>query len=88
MPIPQQVKEACLEIMDKVMKRPCAALFLEPVDPDRDGAPNYYMVVKRPVDLGTIRRRLENDEYPSVAAWNREMNQMLKNLMEENRSYV
>lgn len=74
MPIPQQVKEACLEIMDKVMKRPCAALFLEPVDPDRDGAPNYYMVVKKPVDLGTIRRRLENDEYQSVAAWNREMN--------------
>ncbi|OHT06426.1 Bromodomain containing protein [Tritrichomonas foetus] len=74
MPIPQQIREACIEIMDNVMKRPCAALFLEPVDPDRDGAPNYFAVVKKPVDLGTIRKRLINDEYQSVAAWNREMN--------------
>ena len=73
MPIPPQVRETCLEIMDNVMRRPCAALFLEPVDPDRDGAPNYYSVVKKPVDLGTIRKKLQNDEYQSVAAWNREM---------------
>lgn len=74
MVILQQIKESCLQIMDKVMKRPCAALFLEPVDPERDGAPNYYNVVKRPVDLGTIRKRLENDEYSNIGAWNRDMN--------------
>jgi hypothetical protein len=43
------------------------------VNPDRDGAPNYFSIVKRPVDLGTIRRRLLDDEYPSVAAWSRDM---------------
>jgi hypothetical protein len=73
MPIPQTLRETCLEIMDAVMKRPCAALFLEPVNPDRDGAPNYYSVVKRPIDLGTIRKRLADDEYQSVAAWSRDM---------------
>jgi hypothetical protein len=44
------------------------------VNPDRDGAPNYYAVVKRPTDLGTIRRRLVDDEYQSITAWSREMN--------------
>jgi hypothetical protein len=59
--------------MDRVMKRPCAALFREPVNPDRDGAPNYYSVIKRPTDLGTIRRRLVDDEYQNIGAWSREM---------------
>lgn len=74
MPLPQNVRETCLEIMRNVMKRPCASLFLEPVNPDRDGAPNYYAVVKKPVDLGSIFKKLESDEYNSVAAWNRDMN--------------
>lgn len=73
MPLPQIVRETCLDIMKNVMKRPCASLFLEPVNPDRDGAPNYYAVVKKPVDLGSIYKKLENDEYTSVAAWNRDM---------------
>jgi hypothetical protein len=73
-PIPLSTRDACIEIMDRGMKRPCAALFREPVNPDRDGAPNYYSVIKRPTDLGTIRRRLVDDEYQNIGAWSREMN--------------
>jgi hypothetical protein len=73
MPLSPAMRDTCLEIMDRLMKRPCARLFLEPVNPDRDGAPNYFTIVKHPVDLGTIRRRLAEDEYTSVAAWSRDM---------------
>ncbi|KAH0788699.1 Bromodomain containing protein [Histomonas meleagridis] len=73
MPIPPHIKEKCIEIMNKLMERPCSSLFLTPVNPERDGAPDYYNVVKKPVDLGTIKKRLEDDEYQSVNAWAREM---------------
>lgn len=53
------------------MKRPCATPFLDPVSTEE--APDYHNVVKKPVDLGTIRKRLAENEYQSVAAWAREM---------------
>jgi hypothetical protein len=73
MPLPAAVRETCLDIMDTLMKRPCAAIFLKPVDPTLDGAPNYLAVIKHPVDLALIRRRLVSDEYPSYQAWSRDM---------------
>ena len=39
------------------------AIFGRPVDPKI--APDYYTVVKNPIDLGTIKRRLERRTYPS-----------------------
>lgn len=71
MPIPPAVRESCLEVMDSVMKHPCACPFLHPVS-EKD-APDYYTIVKKPMDLGTIRQRLVDDEYTSVAAWARDM---------------
>ena len=71
MPIPQPTRDACIEIMTNVMKKPCAIPFLEPVRPE--DAPEYRTVVKKPIDLGTIKKKLMDDEYPSVAAWGREM---------------
>ena len=77
MPIPPAVRESCLEIMDTVMKRPCASPFLRPVS--KDDAPGYDKVVKKPIDLGTIRQRLVDDEYPSVAAWSKDMSLIWQN---------
>jgi hypothetical protein len=73
MPIPQAIREACIEIMHNIMKRPCSVIFLEPVNPLRDGAPNYLNVIKKPVDLGTIRQHLIEDRYSSVTSWSRDM---------------
>lgn len=40
----------------KLIKRDQHAVwFLQPVDPERDGAPNYFSVIKHPMDLGTIQ---------------------------------
>jgi hypothetical protein len=50
------------------MPRPFSGLFRERVHPDGE---NCSAVVKHPIDSGTIRRFLVDDEYQSITAWSR-----------------
>ncbi|CAG8736597.1 13906_t:CDS:1, partial [Acaulospora morrowiae] len=51
----------------KVLKRhPSVFPFLEPVDPVKYGIPDYYDIIKKPMDLSTVERKLSNLEYSSV----------------------
>lgn len=50
----------CLDVVDKLMKQPHAMqLFNAPVDIQGLGLADYLEVVKSPMDLGTIRGRLQ-----------------------------
>lgn len=45
--------------------------FSEPVNPDRDGCPDYLDIVKTPMDLGTILNKIYLDIYKnSKEFWN------------------
>jgi hypothetical protein len=55
------------------MKLPCAKVFLHPVDPIRDDVPNYLQVIKHPVDLNLILKRLQNNEYAGISHWDKDM---------------
>ena len=39
---------------------------MDPVDPIALGVPNYFEVIKRPMDLGTIKTKLHNNTYAKV----------------------
>ena len=39
--------------------------FLNPVDEERDGAPDYYRKISRPIDLGAIQKKLLDGRYSS-----------------------
>jgi E1A/CREB-binding protein len=41
-------------------------IFKQPVDPKENCAPDYYDVIRNPMDLGLIRRRLENGFYQNL----------------------
>jgi hypothetical protein len=60
-----------LKRMDKVvaavMKMKNALPFLEPVNPERDGCPDYLDRVKKPMDYGTIKDRLAAGGYYTSA---------------------
>lgn len=44
-------------------------MFAQPVDPVRDNCPNYFDLVKQPMDLGTIRQKILSGQYKSVTQW-------------------
>ena len=69
-----KTQQICLEIMDILMQKPSASVFLSPVDPEKDNVPDYYQVIKHPIDLGTIHKRLQNGEYSNKSQWDKEMN--------------
>jgi len=53
----------CDEIISTILDDPTSSPFATPVDPVRHDAPNYFEVVKRPMDLETVQTRLRTGHY-------------------------
>lgn len=66
-------RERCVKVMDELAKRSISRMFAQPVDPKRDEVPNYFQIVQTPMDLGTIRRKLNENQYQTVACWKSDM---------------
>ncbi|CAD7695550.1 unnamed protein product [Ostreobium quekettii] len=49
----------CETILNNIRRHRLAGPFLHPVDPVRAQVPDYYNVIKHPMDLGTVGERLE-----------------------------
>ncbi len=59
------LKRVLLAALDRIQKRDVNRIFAEPVDPV--AVPGYLDIIKEPMDLGTIRRRIEEGAYTSFA---------------------
>ncbi|TMW63211.1 hypothetical protein Poli38472_002152 [Pythium oligandrum] len=55
----------CRALVDRLLKEEIAELFARPVDPEEDGCPDYLTIIEHPIDLGTIRQRLDTGFYES-----------------------
>uniref|UniRef100_K3WKR1 Bromo domain-containing protein n=1 Tax=Globisporangium ultimum (strain ATCC 200006 / CBS 805.95 / DAOM BR144) TaxID=431595 RepID=K3WKR1_GLOUD len=53
----------CLAAIDRLLKEEISELFARPVDPEYDGCPDYLTIIEHPIDLGTIRTRLQTGFY-------------------------
>lgn len=69
----------CTKITKEMSDLPISAIFLRAVDPVLDMAPDYYDVIKKPIDLGLIAQRLEQGYYTTVEMWKNDMNLVWKN---------
>ena len=58
----------CERMLQSLKKHPCAEPFLEAVDPIKLKAPDYLEIVKCPMDLSTVERRLKAGEYKETYA--------------------
>ncbi|MES1915844.1 MAG: hypothetical protein MHM6MM_007736 [Cercozoa sp. M6MM] len=69
MPLPENIKDLCLEVVTELAEKENAVWFREPVDPEALGIPNYFDVVKKPMDLQTLAERLKAQHYDNIPAF-------------------
>jgi bromodomain-containing factor 1 len=48
-------------------KRKDTAIFINPVDPIALGIPTYFDIVKHPMDISTIEKKMAQKEYSTIA---------------------
>ncbi|KAL4069375.1 Bromodomain-containing protein [Scleroderma citrinum] len=53
--------------------------FYEPVDPVKLDIPMYPKVIKKPMDMSTMRRKLDNGEYPNATKFFDDFKLMIRN---------
>ncbi|KAK4440109.1 Transcription factor GTE12 [Sesamum alatum] len=57
------LKVQCGNILKELMNHPDGWIFSEPVDPVKLKIPDYFSIIAEPMDLGTIKRKLEGNTY-------------------------
>ncbi|XP_074563322.1 transcription factor GTE7-like isoform X2 [Curcuma longa] len=57
----------CGQILSKLMKNKQSAWFNSPVDVDGMGLHDYFQIIKTPMDLGTVKKKLNKGLYTSPA---------------------
>ncbi|EPS68947.1 hypothetical protein M569_05821, partial [Genlisea aurea] len=62
--IPLPDKKLLVFILDRLQKKDTHGVFSEPVDVDE--LPDYFEVVKHPMDFGTIRKKLDSGAYMNL----------------------
>lgn len=58
--------EKALDIVKSLEKLPEAVNFLKPVDYKALGLIDYPFVIKTPMDLSTIRKKIKSDKYRNI----------------------
>mmetsp|Transcript_13233 Transcript_13233/g.20784 ORF Transcript_13233/g.20784 Transcript_13233/m.20784 type:complete len:506 (+) Transcript_13233:221-1738(+) len=72
----------CEKMLESIMQDQFARLYFNvPVDPIKLGIPQYTQVVKKPMDLGTIKTRLENEYYDDLDQMVEDINLVWDNAM-------
>ncbi|XP_011096463.1 transcription factor GTE9-like isoform X3 [Sesamum indicum] len=61
--IDSNLKIQCGNVLKELMNHPDGWIFSEPVDPVKLNIPDYFSVISEPMDLGTIKRKLEGNMY-------------------------
>ncbi|KAI9666912.1 MAG: hypothetical protein M1831_001417 [Alyxoria varia] len=68
-----------LNEMKNQKKYPCVAPFMVPVDPVALNIPEYFKVIKKPMDLSTIDGKMKNNEYENPKEFEADMKHIVAN---------
>jgi hypothetical protein len=81
----------CLHLLQKFTafwqnnKAPYIEPFLQPVNEANDNAPGYYAQIRQPMDISTMRARLNNGLYTDAAAFKTDFVLMIDNCRAYNK---
>ncbi|KAI5077448.1 hypothetical protein GOP47_0007272 [Adiantum capillus-veneris] len=56
----------CAAILKRLEEHTYAWIFLQPVDAVKLNLPDYHKIITNPMDLGTVKQKLERNEYTSL----------------------
>ena len=65
-PIYDSWEKAAKRLINTLWKHNNAWIFHEPVDAMKLGIPDYFDIVKQPMDLGTVKAKLQNNVYTKI----------------------
>ena len=75
-----ELLKECSKILRALTSRERLAFpFMQPVDPARDGIPDYFAVVKAPMDFGTVASRLKTKAYDTPEGFRDDVRQIFQN---------
>ena len=81
-------RSLCLEAIDNVLKYSISKMFATPVDPEKDGCPDYLEKISKPMDLGTARKKLINNEYNSLDEFKNDVSLIWENTITYHTKYA
>eukprot|EP01031_Cornospumella_fuschlensis_P031386 gene31386-37937_t len=71
----------CRDTVKTLYCKPMATAFRMPVDPVALNIPAYFVVIKNPMDLGTVREKLRSNKYGSILAFAMDVRLVFQNAM-------
>jgi len=75
----------CKSILRALVREKYSWPFLEPVDPVALELPDYFEIIKKPMDLGTVRNRLDKKLYNSVSEFKVDVDLTFQNALTYNQ---
>ena len=66
-------------IVERLWNNAHSELFRYPVNPVADGVPDYFEKIKHPMDLSTIKQKVNRKQYPNANIFNNDVEQIFKN---------
>ena len=81
---PAKLKQKCLEVLKGLQTHQHGWVFNVPVDPEELGLPDYFDIIKNPMDLGSIQKKLEKGEYHAIKDFQSDVNLSFDNAMTYN----
>lgn len=68
---------ACLQFIQNITSSPLSLFFRKPYKPQKDD--DYFEIIKKPMDLSTVKKKLLNGEYVSIKQWENEVRLIFTN---------
>ena len=69
----------CKKVLDAIKRNYNAGPFLEPVNPEALGIPTYFDIIKNPMDLGTVEKKLKEHQYNDPTEFEEDMRLIWRN---------
>ncbi|XP_008783914.1 transcription factor GTE4 isoform X2 [Phoenix dactylifera] len=79
-----QAFKSCAALLSKLMKHKHGWVFNSPVDAKALGLHDYFSIIKRPMDLGTVKSRLSKNWYKSPREFAEDVRLTFRNAMTYN----